>query len=489
MKNLSQKTLSLLLSIIVFLAVLPLSTLASADSRLELGYSPGFPRSISISGPTVVVSGVPTTASHRYLMLVLVDADTGIEACKLVTESDGFGSALFDVTIPNGMYILRLYHSDERYVTFSPIVYGDSVQIDWRGYGGSFVRAEMYNHNSSVATDKREDIAALTYYLMPSTSIQSDSHDIVQLAKSITAGITGDYDKAIALHDWVCNNIYYNYDAYYGRTSFGDNTAFGTLQSRTSVCEGYANLTAALFRAAGIPAKKIVGFALGVSTNGSWPANFDPSSTSNHAWIEAYLDGRWVIIDSTWNSNNSWEHGQPSNSSGLRSYRYFDISPEFFAMNHAINSYSETDIDAFVSQQTRTAAPFTGTVMVNGSKSYSAVLYTIDYSNYIMLRDAAAILNLSNMPVKVVWDEQTRTIAISTSESSLPVGKSLFGGAIGNTVTARLPSVHVTLNGDRVFLRAYSINGSTYFRLRDLGSLLGFDVGFDSDSRTIHIGI
>ncbi len=43
------------------------------------------------------------------------------------------------------------------------------------------------------------------------------------------------------------------------------------------------------------------------------------------------------------------------------------------------------------------------------------------------------------------------------------------------------------MNGNVASLTAYTINGNNYFKLRDLGKLLDFGVGWDNNTRTISI--
>ena len=45
----------------------------------------------------------------------------------------------------------------------------------------------------------------------------------------------------------------------------------------------------------------------------------------------------------------------------------------------------------------------------------------------------------------------------------------------------------ILFNGAPVEIEAYTINGHNYFKLRDLGKLLDFGVGWDNNTRTISI--
>ena len=102
-------------------------------------------------------------------------------------------------------------------------------------------------------------------------------------------------------------------------------------------------MTAALLRAAGVPAKKVSGFALGVS-NDYWPEDLDLEKDGNHSWNEFWANGRWIIIDTTWDSGNKWENGAISENEGLIGYHYFDINVGLFSADHVIEDYKESDV-------------------------------------------------------------------------------------------------------------------------------------------------
>lgn len=54
-----------------------------------------------------------------------------------------------------------------------------------------------------------------------------------------------------------------------------------------------------------------------------------------HAWNEAYADGRWIILDTTWDSQNRYENGIFSEAKPCSTI-YFDPSLEAFSESHRI---------------------------------------------------------------------------------------------------------------------------------------------------------
>jgi len=193
----------------------------------------------------------------------------------------------------------------------------------------------LYQWNLSVHNSKSADVATLEYYRLPEYMVNSDDADTINLALSITADITSDYEKVRAIHDWVAENIWYDIDSQITGSTH-------VLNTRRTVCHGYANLTAALLRAAGIPSKVVSGFALGVSGS---PADFYNVSetTANHAWNEAYADSRWIIIDTTWDSNNKYANGVYSKQAACKQ-DYFDISLADISKDHRYLDYTDYDL-------------------------------------------------------------------------------------------------------------------------------------------------
>ena len=313
------------------------------DYRIEMNSSERYPKSIYISGKLLGIDKIPVISIYKYIWIILKDSNGKEVYNNIVSNSTGSISLYLD-KIAEGKYSVNLYTSSERYGSYKSLIYGNDIEILYKDGKLSFVPYPYYDHNMAVVNNKRTDEKALAYYRQPSSNIQSDNQEIIDLANSITAGIANDYDKAVAIHDWVCNNIYYDWDSYLSKNYTGiDTSALGTLHSKRSVCDGYSNLTAALLRAAGVPAKKISGFALGVSSD-YWPENYDPNKDTNHAWNEFWANGRWVILDTTWDSDNVWRNGGIEKNTGLRGYHYFDINVGLLSADHVIKDYNEADV-------------------------------------------------------------------------------------------------------------------------------------------------
>ncbi len=82
----------------------------------------------------------------------------------------------------------------------------------------------------------------------------------------------------------------------------------------------------------------VSGYALGFTTQTHWDAVSSKIDTANHAWNQAYVQGRWVNIDTTWASRNPYEDGQFVYG-GMENHLYFDVSQVVISLNHKHLSY------------------------------------------------------------------------------------------------------------------------------------------------------
>ena len=141
---------------------------------------------------------------------------------------------------------------------------------------------------SSSSSNQTVIPASIMPYLDPTKNCQSNSTVVKSCASSITQGLTTQKDKAVAIFNWVRDNIEYSF---YYNTNYG---ALGTLNSRTANCVDTSHLMIALMRAAGIPAKYEHVYAQ--FTSGEW---------YGHVIALVYINDVWYKADGT-NSKNQF---------------------------------------------------------------------------------------------------------------------------------------------------------------------------------------
>ena len=281
---------------------------------------------IEISFPDENTIRVTGASKAKDRILLIIDDKDGYEVAReyLQVQEDNTYSSEFNIVLADGKYSVSVYMAARGDNTYWSVYLG--IPISVFNSLPSFLKPLIYLDNL-IKYDPYGKVRSehLELYLS-----EEDTETITNLAVEITKDKLRDYDKALAISEWVSDNIYYDMDAYYSGSYLTD--VMSTLELRRSVCSGYANLTAALLRSINIPAKIVFGFALGMGTSGSWDGVYhdDP----NHAWNEAYVDGRWIIIDTTWNSNNTYMDGEYY--AREKDYRYFDPLILVFSYTHKI---------------------------------------------------------------------------------------------------------------------------------------------------------
>lgn len=149
-----------------------------------------------------------------------------------------------------------------------------------------FTRYQLIQSGSITNLDYRNML-----YLLPSQQVQSNHLKIKSLAAAITQKAKNQTGKVLLINDWIVKNIKYDYQSIEDLSYLDTpSDALYSLNSKTGVCGAFAALFAALVRSQDIPVKIVKGEAY---TNSGW---------LSHAWNEVYLDGKWKIVDPTWNA-------------------------------------------------------------------------------------------------------------------------------------------------------------------------------------------
>ncbi len=130
------------------------------------------------------------------------------------------------------------------------------------------------------------------------------------------------------------------------------------------------------------------------------------------------------------------------------------------------------------------AKPTNQTITVDGVPTKFRA-YNIDGFNYFMLRDIAHVFKETKAQFEVGWDQARFAINLET-------GKSYTGAGVGFDMKtphieekATKSKATIYKNGEEALLLGYTIQGYTYFKLRDLGEELGFGVHWDDINKTI----
>ncbi len=305
-------------------------------------------------------------------------------------------------------------------------------------------------------------------------SIQEDKAaleaHVRRLAEEARAAGEDRYTQLGYVHDWLTHHNIYN-DAAQRAGAEGDGmpwTALSALDEDFSpVCEGYAKAFYLVCDALDIPCL--------LQDNG------------DHMWNLVQMeDGEWYGVDVTYDDPQYTYNGEPRTGlvSGGERRTHFLQGEETFRAEHPLNAPEGPTLHP-TAYADGVAYPSAQTVLVDGVPVEFAMYALKDErgyaTNYVRLRDVAAVLNGTSAQFEVGWYGQVNVVTgwAYTGEADKPVP---FTGE----ERYRLSHDATNVDGEQVELSAIILTddaggGYTYYQLRELGDALGFGVDWSAE--------
>ena len=112
--------------------------------------------------------------------------------------------------------------------------------------------------------------------------------------------------------------------------------------------------------------------------------------------------------------------------------------------------------------------------------------YNIDGNNYFKLRDVAAALEKTGAKFSVEYNAEEKDAYLDPGAKYERDGSELIAGE-DKSASCILSEWTIYIDGEAMDVLGYNIGGNNYFKLRDLGKVLYFSVGYDDATRTIEI--
>lgn len=139
------------------------------------------------------------------------------------------------------------------------------------------------------------ELDEMAVFLSSSQTINwSDESEVAILALELTEDAKTDLEKLELIHDYVVNNMTYDYDKAESLPAGYIPNPEASLEDESGICYDFASLTAAMLRSVDIPTKLIKGYSA-----------YTPVY---HAWNEVYIDDQWIVVDTStdavFNQNN-----------------------------------------------------------------------------------------------------------------------------------------------------------------------------------------
>jgi transglutaminase/protease-like cytokinesis protein 3 len=163
------------------------------------------------------------------------------------------------------------------------------------------------------------DFISFSYYFSSDTvlnmqkSVDEKAKEIIN--SIIKPGMT-EFEKELAIHDYVVKHTKYDYDNLKKGTIPEESyTAYGVLNKGTGVCQGYAIAIHKLMSLAGIESKYVTGTANGVP----------------HAWNIVKINNEYYHLDATLNDPVTFVNGKRLET---LQYKYFNINDKQASKDH-----------------------------------------------------------------------------------------------------------------------------------------------------------
>ncbi len=208
----------------------------------------------------------------------------------------------------------------------------------------SYALRTNVNENEVFEDEYDKESEFYKYYTSPEYGIESDSPQIIELAKKIGQNEKNPYKRARLFYDWVINFLSYQYPP-----PNKDWRAISSLRTGKGDCAVYSFLFTALCRASGIPARPVAGHVL-----------FKNNVVSMHFWAEFYIPRYgWLPVDANYGDCDGFGFEQKNFYFGNMDNRHIAFSKGLVNMRLPDNSrnfnirflqkfhiYSKTKIDS-----------------------------------------------------------------------------------------------------------------------------------------------
>ena len=203
-----------------------------------------------------------------------------------------------------------------------------------------FACSNAYNVGLESCSELMNDADYLAECLEPQNDIECDNPEIIRIANEITAGCSDDWEKSLAIYQYITTEFAYDYVQTDDDEVVYQDDALSLLRRKIAICEGLGNVYVALCRASGIPACEA--FGSGETTQdfmNNHAITNDDTHSCNHAWAMVYLGGRWWSVDPTWDCSNSYEgdsYSTGTRTEGEATLEWYLLPLEYFSLSHLI---------------------------------------------------------------------------------------------------------------------------------------------------------
>ncbi|MCK5812381.1 MAG: transglutaminase domain-containing protein [Clostridiales bacterium] len=242
-----KKIFFLISILIIFIVVLIPVKASAADYTINTD---------NISNGVIDVAYNSTLNTVYYLKIVKGDQSIWYTLIKGTTDQ-------FSLTFGNGTYTLKILETTEA---------GKARTV-------KSIEVNVYIENST-------DI-----YLNSVQNVEwNNNMDSIDYSNSIIYETVESLIQKVKVYELIIFNYSYDYNKFDNvKASFYLPVIDDTFHSQMGICYDYSSLLAGMLRSQGVPTKLVKGYA-----------SFSPDVY--HAWNEIYINGKWYVIDTTYDA-------------------------------------------------------------------------------------------------------------------------------------------------------------------------------------------
>ena len=191
---------------------------------------------------------------------------------------------------------------------------------------GDYINYQYGRYDGSAKTErvKGRTGVVLKYKLSYYDSAEQEKElgaKVDEVMESLELDDKSDYEKLVAIHDWLCDNVEYDSDG----GSDQRRTAYDAIVNGKAVCQGYSNALYRLLLEAGVD-NRIV-FGKGVESSGA---------TMPHTWNIVDLYGKYYYVDVTWDDST---HSRDYFVQPAGDFEKSHVAGEEYADDHFTDAY------------------------------------------------------------------------------------------------------------------------------------------------------
>ncbi len=250
-----------------------------------------------------------------------VQADPGTTNEAMIQVASEVNEKLSQIQEQSGISIDNIVFAEsplEEWIAYCLMARSETIPVpysefpegaDVEGTANKVLSMYRQNPTSGVVCDVQYSYDTETYYVSYADDTADRLNKTVEelkkaqdVANTVTAGLSSDYDKVVALNDYFCTNASYDMNSMatdvdmssLSQSFIDAHTPYGILCNNYGVCESYSEAMALAGRLAGLNVIIETG---------------DLYGAGGHEWNRVSIDGNWCILDITNNDNEKVPNG------------------------------------------------------------------------------------------------------------------------------------------------------------------------------------